>query len=556
MDNAELERQLGVMRQAYRTRLPERLDMIAGLWSQLEVEGWQFETARELRQQLHRLAGSGATFGMPELGNAARNTELALRSWLASEPPAEVAAELAALFAELRHTGHQSVDLCLTSDRPSQMDTRMSQAATGLNSGNGHTIVIVEDDRETAHELAAQLRHFGYEVHLAHNLANLPTLLGQVRPAVLVMDVMFPEGNLAGAGAVIAAQGLVPQPIPVIFISARDDFEARLAAVRARGQAYFVKPIHAGQLIDTIDRITGVSIVEPLRILCVDDDADLAERYALVLRAAGMTVRVVTDPRLAMAALRHLQADLLLLDLHMPGCTGIELATVIRQQEAYISLPIVFLSSETASEYHHAARDLGGDDVLTKPISAEALVHAVRARAQRARSMRALMVRDGLTGLLNHSATSSLLELEVERARRNQAPLTVTMVDLDRFKQINDTYGHGAGDGVLRMLARLLQQRLRRSDVIGRYGGEEFMIILPGTGGAAAVQVLDGIRSSFGALRHVAGPTSFYVTFSAGVAELHEHDNAVRLAQRADIALYEAKRRGRNHVCLEAPPTA
>jgi diguanylate cyclase (GGDEF)-like protein len=262
-----------------------------------------------------------------------------------------------------------------------------------------------------------------------------------------------------------------------------------------------------------------------------------------------MIAQVVHDPQQATTALRSFQADLLLLDMHMPGCTGLELAAVIRQQPAYVGLPIVFLSGETDPLHQSTARDLGGDDYLVKPIRPEALVHAVTTRAHRARAMRAMMMRDSLTGLFNHSATTDLLELEIERARRNNTPLSVVMIDIDHFKTVNDNYGHSAGDAVLRDLARLLQQRLRRSDVIGRYGGEEFLLILPNTPGLAAAQLIDAIRISFSALRHSSADGDVHVTFSAGIAQLPPHeDTPIQLVQSADKALYRAKRAGRNQV--------
>lgn len=564
MDSAAIVRQLEEMREGYRAHLPVRLDEIVTLWGRLEAGAWDTTLAGELLQGIHRLAGSGATFGFEELGRIAGQADQALKPWVEAgqRPDATSWAGLARLLADLQQVAQRCYDEQLSG---LQYGARAGGAADeGPAAGaalysrpalvqqaqpeNGRVIVLVEDDAELGIDLATQIRHFGYDVRVAHDLHGLPALLARAQPAAVVMDIMFPEGALAGATVLADLQQNLPAPAPVIFMSARDDFAARLAAVRAGGHAYFVKPLDVSQLIDTLDRLTGVSAEEPFQILIVDDDSELAAAYALTLEGAGIAAHVVSDPRLATMALRTFQADLLLLDMYMPGCTGFELAAVIRQQEAYVGLPIVFLSAETDPTHQHTALDLGGDDFLTKPITGDELVRAVLARAQRARSMRAFMVRDSLTGLLHHSATNSLLELEIERALRDQTPLAVAMIDLDHFKTINDTYGHRVGDGVLKSLARLLQQRLRRSDVIGRYGGEEFMVLLPGADGPAAAQVFEEIRSSFAALRHYAEGTSFYVTFSCGVAGLDEGIDAARLVQAADMALYRAKRRGRNQV--------
>jgi diguanylate cyclase (GGDEF)-like protein len=236
------------------------------------------------------------------------------------------------------------------------------------------------------------------------------------------------------------------------------------------------------------------------------------------------------------------------MDMYMPGCTGEELAKVIRQQEAYVSVPIVFLSTETDTGRQLAAMQIGGDDFLTKPIRPEHLVSAVAARVHRYRVLRSYMERDSLTGLLNHTRLKEQLEVEVKRARRQGRSLAFVMIDIDRFKLVNDTYGHPTGDRVIKSLSHLLQQRLRRTDIIGRYGGEEFAVILTDTDGPTAIKLLDEIRAAFAQVRQQADGGEFSVTFSGGVAELSRFDSAADLGSAADRALYQAKREGRNRV--------
>jgi diguanylate cyclase (GGDEF)-like protein len=160
------------------------------------------------------------------------------------------------------------------------------------------------------------------------------------------------------------------------------------------------------------------------------------------------------------------------------------------------------------------------------------------------------MMRDSLTGLLNHTATKEQIDIEVSRARRNGDTLAVAMLDIDRFKAVNDTYGHLVGDRVINNLARLLQQRLRNTDVIGRYGGEEFAVVLSGANGESAQRVLNDVRVGFAALKQQSGGTEFSVTLSCGIATFPHHDGAAQLTDAADKALYEAKNSGRNKVVL------
>ncbi len=160
------------------------------------------------------------------------------------------------------------------------------------------------------------------------------------------------------------------------------------------------------------------------------------------------------------------------------------------------------------------------------------------------------MVRDSLTGLLNHTAIKDQLSHEMSRAKRQGKPLSFAMVDIDHFKNVNDSYGHPVGDRVIKSLSRLLKQRLRENDLVGRYGGEEFAVILTDADGSTAMKVMDGIRNDFSQLLHLAENKEFSVTFSCGIADISNYPDMSKLADAADKALYKAKHAGRNQVKL------
>jgi diguanylate cyclase (GGDEF)-like protein len=214
-----------------------------------------------------------------------------------------------------------------------------------------------------------------------------------------------------------------------------------------------------------------------------------------------------------------------------------------------MGVPIVFLSSEMERSTQLEALGQGADDFLTKPIQPAHLVSSIRIRAERTRMIRSLMSRDSLTGLRNHSTMKSRLEEEWIRSQRSDTPFAFAMVDIDHFKKVNDTYGHPFGDQVLQSLARLFQRRLRRSDLVGRLGGEEFGIIFTGTGLKAAFPILDALRADFAQLQHLSpqGPTQS--TFSAGiVGGPGTFESPSALWEAADQSLYQAKEGGRNRV--------
>ena len=170
------------------------------------------------------------------------------------------------------------------------------------------------------------------------------------------------------------------------------------------------------------------------------------------------------------------------------------------------------------------------------------------------RTLHALMVRDGLTGLFNHSALTQFLEVKLADARRDGKPLSFAMIDVDHFKQVNDQHGHAVGDQVLVALSRTLRLRLRGSDLVGRYGGEEFAVILPGAEAAEAARLLETLRRGFSQVLFASAKQGFHCTFSTGIAAYPAFDGLEALAEAADMALYRAKRDGRNRIEVAAAP--
>ncbi len=249
-----------------------------------------------------------------------------------------------------------------------------------------------------------------------------------------------------------------------------------------------------------------------------------------------------------MNTINEFSPELILMDLYMPQCGGNELAELIRQQETYIGTPIVFLSAENNIEKQLSAMQHGADDFLTKPIITNHLVAAVSSRADRFRKLRSLMFKDSLTGLYNHTTMAEILTRELDRATRSGGNISYAMIDIDHFKTVNDSYGHAAGDNVIKALSRLLRQRLRKSDYVGRYGGEEFAVIMPDTDAITAVKVIEDIRTSFAELKQLVGSHEVFCTFSAGVADRSNSDTLGSLAIAADRALYQAKQQGRNRI--------
>ncbi|GAB3480834.1 response regulator [Polaromonas eurypsychrophila] len=330
----------------------------------------------------HKLAGSGGTFGFPAISEAAAGIETLLAAVSARRRP-PVAAERQllqaseqALYDAMTQASGTSAALSLP------VAPARSWPAPHLRAQAGGQICIVEADLQAAGRLVDQLRHAGYASRIVEQPDQLPV---QNRPVAILANTVFTADPQLTRYTQTVPEGV--DPVPLIFIAGSNDFEARLEAVRADAAGYFPHPLDVPALLGLLDQVTSGEPVRPYRVLIVDDDDLLAAFYAGVLEAAGMETCIVTDPSQVMAPLIDFQPDLITCDIHMPQCSGIELAALIRQQQVFVRIPIVFLSAETSLDKQAQALRQGGDDFIVKPVEPAALVSAAQSRARRYRSL-------------------------------------------------------------------------------------------------------------------------------------------------------------------------
>jgi diguanylate cyclase (GGDEF)-like protein len=408
-------------------------------------------------------------------------------------------------------------------------------------------IVVLSDDEAETNDLKGQLDPFGYAIERIADPAELKATVESRETPYVLIRTRLTEDNTARYEAAESLADLTPEP-RILYLSDDASLAARISAIRAAGSAFITVPFNGFDVVDRLESLGGLGNGSPYRVLIVDDDRTISKYHEAVLNEVGITCRIVDDPATLLTHLAEFRPELILMDYYMPDIDGRELAAAIRQQPAYDSLPIVFLSAEDNADMQQRVMRIGGDDFLTKPISPPHLAGSVLVRARRFRSLRATMVRDSLTGLLNHTAIKEQTAVCLSRMRRQKSPMVFGIVDIDHFKKVNDTHGHPVGDQVIRSLSHLLKQRLRTTDVVGRYGGEEFAVVLPDTPLEGGALVMDRIRAHFEGIAHPSAHGNFSATFSCGVAAFPAHDDPEAITQAADEALYAAKRGGRNQV--------
>lgn len=247
------------------------------------------------------------------------------------------------------------------------------------------------------------------------------------------------------------------------------------------------------------------------------------------------------------------QPSLVVMDLSLPGIDGLELCQMFKTNNITQHIPVIVISSRTRGSDVMNALEAGAFDFIKKPIDQLEVLARVRSALRQRRYEKELLdmaVRDSLTNLYNHGLIMELLTKELYNAFRRQRPLIFVMIDVDHFKSINDNYGHQAGDAILKGLAKMLEETLRKGDYLGRYGGEEFAMIFPGLDKENGINLCERIRNKVQNFKFIYNDQVVAVTVSLGAfaAEPDREWNAQEVVLLADKALYTAKESGRNRV--------
>lgn len=541
----DFHQQLAILKEEYLSSLDPHYKFINQLWESRVIQSKNHELLNQLLFDFHKLAGSGTTFGLSKITEISRTLENLCHEMIHNNK--NISKNNAVKFRELLDTLKYIIDNSSGTNNKkiiSKKTSLLKYEANGTLGEIGVLIYVLDNKESIENKIKEKLNSFGYNIKIFLTTNNLISAINYKAPNIVIIDNDFSNESLLQRVSFLQET----KEYKIILLSPDDNFSRRLNAVRLGFCDFLAKPFDVFSLIEKLDLHIDSKDDKNYRILIIDDSEELSRFCSIVLQQHGMQTRIVNDPLLLTQTLGEFHPELILMDLYMPSCTGIELAKIIRQQPTYISIPIVFLSSETNINTQLEAMSVGGDDFLTKPIDSQHLVSSVSIRAQRHRYLRSFMVRDSLTGLYNHTRIKELLEQELERAKRKKLSLVFAMIDIDYFKNVNDTYGHPTGDKVIKNLARLLQLNLRKTDIIGRYGGEEFAVILLDSSIKNAVITIKKIRNLQEKIIHQYENTEFNVTFSCGISCYPNFTDTYTICNEADKALYHAKKNGKNSI--------
>jgi diguanylate cyclase (GGDEF)-like protein len=302
---------------------------------------------------------------------------------------------------------------------------------------------------------------------------------------------------------------------------------------------------------------------EEFLILVVDDITKNLQLVVEILDNQGYATTFATSASQALERVKNTHPDLILLDLMMPEISGLEVCKHLKANQDYATIPIIFLTASNEKDHLLEAFKLGAVDYITKPFSSSELLARVKTHLDLKRTrdeldkaykeLEKLVNTDPLTNIANRRALFHFGEMEFNRAQRYNCIFSVLILDLDHFKDINDTYGHDIGDHALKLVANTILKSIRNVDKFGRFGGEEFVAILPETKLQEALIIADKIRDLISELSFSVQESIVKMTVSIGVATYKPDDSSIdTILKRADQALYQAKHQGRNQVVINS----
>lgn len=549
-----LEQKLAEFRITFIAEFEDKIAALIKLWSEAR-KTQHIETIKQFRFEIHSLRGSSGTLNFKILSD---------RLGMIEEEVAPCEEQINQfkdiipfidrhMNAFIEASGQDPNPLLELSKTPDSLgklrEPQKKNDEITAQSYRDINIALIDDNQATAELHSKLLAGFGFSIRLFNSIEKLEQLLATEKFNLVLIDI---DNKIDQSDEIFSyALQLRSFGIDVFVLSSSSSFENRLAAVRSKVNEYLLKPVNITTLVSKIRKNFKLDLIRPYRILLLDDQASIGIFYKSLLEDEHVEVLAINQAESIMAELESFHPDVFLLDMHMPNISGLEIARLLRQQSKYDYVPIIFLTSDDDINTKLEVLECGADDVIPKNTPPNIIVQQVNSRIQRGQEIRYLASRDSLTGVLNHGQIMDAAAHALRLASRHQKPTVIVMIDLDHFKDVNDKYGHVGGDKVLISLGQLLLQSVRDTDYVGRYGGEEFMVVFSDTDASIIENKLNNILTAFLQINFSVADKSFHCSFSAGLASSTHHEKLSELISSADAALYKAKESGRSRICMD-----
>ncbi len=541
---------------------------------------------QQILHEAHALAGSLGSFGFGEATAHCRQIESIFQAnpSLSAQHIVRLKRWTAQLQQTIEPSSEASVNVNLA---PQIMPPKGSRGSKGsvsetapallsdeLPLGQLYSLLIIEScenyDRDWLQTLAAMSARYQIQVSVASNIAQAQQMIAQQSPRIVVFDLAsvadLPDSDSAEFQLLAKLRANHP-PVPALILTAVASFENRVRMARLGVTGLLQVPVTPTEVLETAVQVLRKSVLLAGKLLIVDDDPAMLTLLQVLMQPWGFQLQLLSEPQRFWQMLENFEPDLVLLDAKMPQISGFDLCRVLRSAPRWQDLPVLFMSGYTDAATIERVFAAGADDYIRKPIVAPELMARVLGWLKRVHSQRLQADIDSLTGIANRRKSTQSLTRLLGLAQRQERSLCFALIDFDHFKQINDNYGHPVGDHILRRFGESLRSTFRVEDVIGRWGGEEFIVALYGISRQEGTQRLEAFLHAWQQERFTVaaapvaaeepidapleGQTTYSLgtTFTAGIAIYPDDATDLQsLYWLADEALYKAKAAGRNRI--------
>ena len=617
MQKQEDTQQAAELRLAFLRHLPKRLETLRKRGQRLSTQGWDINALTNLFRELQTLAGTCGRYGLLDVGerlfalerfiapfaervalpDAAQSEMFAAQlreldpliagheSQYGAEPAVAAAAQAAVLTIAPAQVTNYPLQVTPPAEywkrfgAPSQAPVRPAPAlapapkvpAAAPAAGEPapaplaaaapaqparseqRKVFHLSDGNALACEVDQKIETTGYELTLLDSVDELKEVLAAFAPHLVIIDAPFQDALESIGDMVKAARARVGRRLALLAFSDSAELPVRLRAMRAGADSFIPLPAQSGEVMGRIAELLDADTSDPFRVLIVEDDRSQAIFAESILRKAGMNTAAVTDPLAALDRLEGFNPELILMDLYMPNCSGMELTAIIREREAFINTPIVFLSGEHDEEKHFEALNAGGDDFLSKPIRPKHLISAVTNRVRRARTLgrraQAQNPKDAVTGLYQRAYVLDHLNAMLAGEDASARSGGLLYVEIDGAGQIRERVGLTIFDALLNQVGAFIASHIEGKDLAARYGDTSFVLLCHGgdDGGLAKLAADLRDRTAREVFEHE-GKT-LTVSLGFGICAFSASlGDAGAMLNAAERALTEARAPGQNRI--------
>ncbi|WP_144392803.1 response regulator [Pleionea sediminis] len=409
---------------------------------------------------------------------------------------------------------------------------------TFIESGSELTVYWCMNDEKAFQHVRTQIQDFGYEVENLQINAAIEQSAGNSQKVVITQLNDFDDD--------------VEQPINetshLIVLAEHDTLEQRLKGIRLGSTLFFANPVDSIKLMEHLEELESSKKADAFRVAVMEDSKAQAKFNDKVLSSAGFETCIIIDPMELLNSLSNFDPEVIFMDMQMPGCNGIELTKVLRQQERFKTVPIVFLSAEENHDKQREAMTSGGSAFIAKPVKKDQLLFTAELYARRTRNLEPHLARDFQTGLNSSALLKEQLTIETERAMRQNDSMFLALIEMNNLTELNEKHGYAFGERATQQLARLLRQRLRKTDCIGFFDTHRIGVILNHCSDQEAESIMSYLTQTFAGTPVAYENKNVHVTLSVGISKLGTDYDVQRLVKRSEAALSQAQNQSESHL--------